>query len=38
MNQINNYRLKKEKLDELDKNKIISSNPNYINYKEVNKK
>jgi hypothetical protein len=38
MNQINDYRLKKEKIEEMDKNKIISSNPNYKNFKEVNKK
>jgi hypothetical protein len=38
INQINDYRLKKEKIDEMDKNKIISSNPNYRNFKEINKK
>jgi len=37
MNQINDYRLKKEKIDELDKKKIMSS-PNSRNLKEVNKK
>jgi len=37
MNQINDYRLRKEKIDELDKIKIISS-PNYKNFKDVNKK
>ena len=38
MNQINDYRIKKEKIDEMDKNKIMSSNPNYRNFKDVNKK
>ena len=43
MNQINDYRLKKEKLDELDsnRNKILNNNsPNYKNkeYKNINKK
>jgi hypothetical protein len=38
INQINDYRLKKEKIDEMDKNIIISSNPNYRNFKEVNNK
>jgi hypothetical protein len=38
INQINDYRLKKEKIDEMDKNKIMSSNPNNRNFKEVNNK
>jgi hypothetical protein len=38
MNRINDYRLRKEKIDEIDKNKIMSSNPNYRDFKEVNKK
>ena len=38
MNQINDYRLRKEKIDEMDKNNLMSSNPKYTNFKEINKK
>ena len=40
INQINDYRLKKEKIDEIDINNIINENPNYKNkdFKEVEKK